>query len=253
VSVVSAHADSRCEETQGTRLDNHAAWLRKHLPSSCGQLTRDGACSRGNALWCENGQEVKADCAAQGKTCARDACGQVRCVTAPPTPEPPCDKLDYFGRCNAGVLEWCLHGKLQRRDCERLGRTCGRSPDPLVGFTCLGDQRDGGSADAGADLGGDGGSPGALTCSRLDSCLKQAGDDFWAQRRCCYPYPYKVKRAWAELYACQVCAAASSAGCKTTAPYYLKCSTPCRDATSAACKACLDTTCKTFHDACHKP
>lgn len=51
------------------------------------------------------------------------------------TPEDPCDGLDYLGRCNGNVAEWCQRGTLQTRDCTAMGTTCEYLNDQ-VGFIC---------------------------------------------------------------------------------------------------------------------
>lgn len=50
-------------------------------------------------------------------------------------PEDPCDGLDFLGRCNENVAEWCDRGTLQTRDCTALGTTC-EYIDDRVGFIC---------------------------------------------------------------------------------------------------------------------
>jgi hypothetical protein len=255
VSVISAHADPQCKQTQGTRLDAHADWLRTQLKGSCDQLkvTATGSCDGQVAVWCDDGQVVRSNCAARKLTCGTTACGQSRCLAAPAKVEAACKTLDYFGRCTAeGVLEWCVDGKLQQRDCRHLGATCDKSTDPLVGNTCLGEARpDAGMADAGVDVAlPDAGTP--QTCLQVDACNK-AAKDFWDRRKCLASATYKTKKLYRDYYHCQICAITNSAVlCDTTKTSYLSCTSVCSDATSAGCMACLDSACKAEGEACAK-
>ena len=51
-------------------------------------------------------------------------------------PPDPCDGLDYLGRCDGDVAEWCEAGTYQSRDCAALGTECGYVNDQ-VGYICV--------------------------------------------------------------------------------------------------------------------
>lgn len=53
-----------------------------------------------------------------------------------PLPEgDPCDSLDYLGRCNEDIAEWCDEGVFKTRDCAEDGLVC-EYVDDSVGFYC---------------------------------------------------------------------------------------------------------------------
>jgi hypothetical protein len=45
--------------------------------------------------------------------------------------------LDYQGRCNGSVAEWCDNGTIRSYDCATDGQGCGYLNDDL-GYYCLG-------------------------------------------------------------------------------------------------------------------
>mgnify|MGYP000417109969 CR=1 FL=1 len=47
----------------------------------------------------------------------------------------PCHGLDYLGRCNGSVAEWCDDGELRTEDCAAWGTTCAYINDE-IGYYC---------------------------------------------------------------------------------------------------------------------
>jgi hypothetical protein len=58
--------------------------------------------------------------------------GGANCIEEPVD---PCESLDYLGRCEGSVAEWCDAGEFKRRDCAINGQACGWRGDQL-GFYC---------------------------------------------------------------------------------------------------------------------
>lgn len=52
-----------------------------------------------------------------------------------PDPNDACGGLDYLGRCDGDVAEWCGDGEIQRRDCARRGLVCAYVDDE-IGYFC---------------------------------------------------------------------------------------------------------------------
>ncbi len=51
-------------------------------------------------------------------------------------PETECGDLDYLGRCDGVVAEWCENGAIRRQDCGQRGQLCDFVSDD-VGYFCL--------------------------------------------------------------------------------------------------------------------
>jgi hypothetical protein len=46
-----------------------------------------------------------------------------------------CGGLDYLGRCNGNVAEWCEDGEIQMQNCADSGQTC-QYVDDRIGYAC---------------------------------------------------------------------------------------------------------------------
>lgn len=53
-----------------------------------------------------------------------------------PPPPDACNGLDYYGRCDAGVLSWCEAGAVQTYDCAMVGMGCGWESS-AIGNNCV--------------------------------------------------------------------------------------------------------------------
>lgn len=56
-------------------------------------------------------------------------------IEAGEPPESACGDVDYRGRCDGAMAEWCDNGQLRQRDCELRGQIC-EYVDDEVGFFC---------------------------------------------------------------------------------------------------------------------
>ncbi|MCC7072645.1 MAG: N-acetylmuramoyl-L-alanine amidase [Deltaproteobacteria bacterium] len=121
----------------------------------CDGLDYYGTCDGALLRWCEDGAPRSADCGASGQSCGwqDDAIGnnclddvtQDDPVQDPPeqeepepqpTPEDPCQGIDYDGACDGSTLVWCDAEALHRYDCATTGEVCGWQDDE-VGNNCL--------------------------------------------------------------------------------------------------------------------
>ena len=127
--------------------------------AGCDGLDYYGICDGAVLRWCESGAVRSADCAASSQTCGwqDDAIGN-NCLDdvsdgdpgqeppeqqdppeqqePEPTPEDPCQGIDYAGVCQGSTLLWCDADALHRYDCATTGDVCGWQDDD-VGNNCL--------------------------------------------------------------------------------------------------------------------
>lgn len=105
----------------------------------CGGLDGFGRCEGERARWCDRGTPRTRDCAACGQRCGVVAdVGGTYCAESPAPPggsDDPCATLDYLGRCNGNVAEWCEDGEFRTRDCSATGQRC-VWVDGLIGYYC---------------------------------------------------------------------------------------------------------------------
>ncbi len=111
-------------------------------PLTCAELGDWGHCRGDMARWCLEGEIQEVDCTSCGMRCTVDeSVGGVNCVEPEadmPEEEPlpgACGDLDWFGRCDGNVAEWCGEEGVQRLDCTDHGMTC-RWISDSVGFFC---------------------------------------------------------------------------------------------------------------------
>lgn len=100
----------------------------------CQGVDSYGLCDGTVSMWCAQGQLRQFDCAL-----CQMACGHVDenigydCLQGD-----ACGGLDYLGRCNGNVAEWCESGQIQSVDCmATYGTTCGWIDD-TTGYYCQG-------------------------------------------------------------------------------------------------------------------
>ncbi len=95
----------------------------------CQGLDALGSCQGDTMVWCASGELREFDCGACGWACgwASDATGFdcVQRVDESPAPADPCADLDYLGRCDGDVAEWCDGGEFRSVDCGDYGLGCG--------------------------------------------------------------------------------------------------------------------------------
>ncbi|MBK6688575.1 MAG: trypsin-like serine protease [Deltaproteobacteria bacterium] len=99
----------------------------------CGGLGLVGACSDNVARWCEAGVVVSRDCGVCGETCLYLGGRQGYDCSVDPL---ACGELDYLGRCDGDVSEWCNEeDRRERLDCGAQGQIC-RYIDAETGYYC---------------------------------------------------------------------------------------------------------------------
>jgi hypothetical protein len=149
---VLSHGDQSCVgQDNFTRVDIYKDWIESHTGPTviegarCGEVTTQGRCLDGRALWCGDEDALQSEaCAAQGQTCGWDASAQgFRCIQG----ADPCQGYDLQGACDGSTARWCEGGVPKARDCGACGQTCGLDPalgqvycidDPCQGIDYLG-------------------------------------------------------------------------------------------------------------------
>jgi hypothetical protein len=249
---------STCAENAGPRLDRYGGWLTSVLPDGCGSMTAAGTCASNVAIWCDGKEIVSESCSTSKKTCAKDTCGQSRCIDKPASTDERCKSLDYFGRCTGEVAEWCVEGQFKARDCGALKQTCVKSSSPLVGYTCSGSLADAGAGDGGAgkeQSWSDFSIP-TGSCETLDACMTKCANDLWCSYSCFYAVGGTSKVLWGSWTWCVYCGMyADKNYCDTGASYFGKCETACAssttyDAGGSSCDDCLTSLCSSYEKAC---
>lgn len=120
-----------------SQQDDDAAVAEVPVTSSdpCDHLDYLGQCDGDLAQWCNGGEYHSVDCAAQGYVCAYidDASGY---YCAQPVPADPCENLDYNGRCDGALAEWCSDGEYHSVNCADYGYACGYV-GAFAGYYCV--------------------------------------------------------------------------------------------------------------------
>ncbi len=99
----------------------------------CQGLGLVGACSDNVVRWCEAGVVVTRDCGQCGETCLYLGGRQGYDCSVDPL---ACGELDYLGRCEGAVSEWCNEeNRRERLDCAAQGQIC-RYIDAETGYYC---------------------------------------------------------------------------------------------------------------------
>ncbi|MEW5849757.1 MAG: S1 family peptidase [Myxococcota bacterium] len=102
------------------------------VPSNCGDVDYRGRCNGEVAEWCNEQQQLQTrDCAAQGLDC-RYVNPQVGYFCGDPG---NCGDVDYLGRCEGDVAQWCRNETLRSKDCAADGQVC-RYVDDETGYYC---------------------------------------------------------------------------------------------------------------------
>lgn len=101
----------------------------------CDSLDYQGRCDGSVAEWCNGGEYHAVDCAGQGAICdfVDDETGYF-CAQVPSAD--PCADLDYLGRCDGAVTEWCSGGEYHSVDCGDYGYACGYT-GASYGYYCV--------------------------------------------------------------------------------------------------------------------
>jgi len=119
-----------------TRVDFMKDWIETYTgvtpnpngPPGCGDVTEEGLCTGGRALYCL-GNRLWAD--ACPNTCGYDESESAyRCIEG----SDPCRGVDALGSCDRNSAVWCESGVVKRRNCECETSTC--VDDPKVGAYC---------------------------------------------------------------------------------------------------------------------
>lgn len=127
--------ERRSEDCAGRTCgwDARAEGYRCVESDPCGGVDEVGRCDGDVARWCEAGVPRQRDCGACGQSCGQVA--EVGGAYCRDTPSDPCAELDYLGRCNGDVAEWCDDGTFKTEDCGARGQTC-RYIDDRIGYFC---------------------------------------------------------------------------------------------------------------------
>lgn len=103
---------------------------------NCGELTYEGTCYQGAAVWCEDGEVKAADCASGGMTCGTNDKGLADCLKSDGATAPTAesgggcpDGLTYEGTCNGAQLSWCENGEAKSLDCASHELACGANQE----------------------------------------------------------------------------------------------------------------------------
>ena len=135
---VESNGDSSCVgQDNMTRLDVIAGWIDEatgEIVDTCDGLDYLGRCNGTIAEWCNEGTISQHDCSSDGLTCGY-VNDQIGYYCTEETQADPCDGLDYLGRCNGDIAEWCENGEVRQRDCASQGMTCGYTNDQ-TGYYC---------------------------------------------------------------------------------------------------------------------
>lgn len=133
--VLTSGSPSCVDRDRYVRLDRVSDWVLDVVGTSprteggCGDISEEGRCLYGSALFCDEETLVAERCAGD-TACGWDAIrAGFRCVTAG---YDPCHGIDSVGACRYGSAEWCIDGALESEPCG-CGRTCridGRTGGP---------------------------------------------------------------------------------------------------------------------------
>ncbi|MBU0550924.1 hypothetical protein KJ940_05425, partial [Myxococcota bacterium] len=109
----------------------------------CGDLDYFGRCNGSIVEWCnEEGFFESYDCSLVGFPCELIGdeigydCNDGGEPIENPNPDPECEGLDFLGRCNGTIAEWCENGTFQSYDCAEEGLPCAYI-DEEVGYFCV--------------------------------------------------------------------------------------------------------------------
>ncbi len=125
IAGVLSNGDNSCVGLDNyTRVDTYRDWIEEYTGptvvegAGCGEVTEEGRCIDGRALWCE-GDLLQAETCG---TCGWDgAASGYRCINGPD----PCQGVDGFGACEGQVARWCQGGQVKARDCGACSQSCG--------------------------------------------------------------------------------------------------------------------------------
>ncbi|MGE0785190.1 MAG: trypsin-like serine protease [Sandaracinaceae bacterium] len=118
-----------------TRVDLYRDWIESRIgptpgpgPEPCGDVTAEGRCEAGSALYCEGGGLARDTCSG---ACGWDpAASGYRCLDG----SDPCEGITARGRCDGAIARWCDRGVIRMRDCGACRQAC--REDTPVGAYC---------------------------------------------------------------------------------------------------------------------
>ena len=123
-----SYGDQNCVgQDSFTRVDSYRDWIESYTgptqvdPVECGDVTEEGRCINGAAIYCGPDDFLVSDNCSGGTSCGWDAAAEgYRCIAG----VDPCGGYDNFGVCEAGVARWCEDGEVKARDCGACDQSC---------------------------------------------------------------------------------------------------------------------------------
>jgi hypothetical protein len=139
IAGVLSHGDPSCLGVDNyTRVDVYRDFIEGHTGPTvvegarCGDISGQGRCVDGRAMWCANEELVSESCES---SCGWDQQSNgFRCIQAPD----PCQGTDNYGACQGEVAVWCENGERKRRDCGACDQVCDLVRD-VGGYYCTDD------------------------------------------------------------------------------------------------------------------
>lgn len=103
----------------------------------CGDVSAEGTCQDGIALWCADGTLISWTCAESGLACAEDVCadGAYCCETTPVDTTGECERLGVVGECRNGAARWCSNGQIVEQTCD-MGTLCSENACTAGAYCC---------------------------------------------------------------------------------------------------------------------
>jgi hypothetical protein len=131
LGVLSSGSSSCVTKDRFVRADLMAGWVGtvtgQALARSrdCGQLTTEGSCAWGSAIWCSEGVLQHSSCTS-GLHCGWDQRARgFRCVEPA---QDPCEGVGPQGLCEGHEALRCVSGTLERMSCSLQGQRCAYLP-----------------------------------------------------------------------------------------------------------------------------
>lgn len=132
VAGVLSSGSSSCVDTDRfTRSDVFADWAAEIIgppvstSSACGNVSTEGACQRGTAIWCDEQGSVQSEACGPRRVCGwAVGSGGFRCVQPE---EDACRGMDQYGVCEGERAVSCQGGVLLEADCDTCDQRCVRN------------------------------------------------------------------------------------------------------------------------------
>lgn len=122
------------DEDCGTGFCRDAQCIPSDWTLSCAEPAR-GRCDGETLIFCNLGETVAIDCAANDQRCVRGPEG-AKCLTV--DPELACESS--YAECDGQRLTRCVQGQVEEEDCAETGRRCVELP--ALGASCASPPRD---------------------------------------------------------------------------------------------------------------